>query len=134
MRRVQRGCGSARVSLDIWGCKPELLTDSGAVEKILREIIERYDLGLRKVFIDTLDGDNASYEMFISLQDSFIVVETWANDGVKCHHHYMKVVFDFCGHSKDRRLDVESAAADFVTKVVAADAMVEKLVSTLHGP
>ncbi len=127
------GCGSIRIGLDVWEPRPELLTDSTALETELRRLIEKYRLGCRKVFLDQYEGNNAGYELMITLEDSFIVIETWPEGGKAAPVAYIKALIDFCNHSGDHTKEAQSFCDDLLAFVRTAGSQ-ERRQITLHGP
>jgi len=129
------GCGSIRIGIDIWKCDPEKLTKPEIWEGELRKLVSERGLGARRAFVDPYDGGMFSgFELFLTLDDSFIAVETWpAGLPAVCPHPYVKVVLDFCHHSGDHAEDAEWVARK-IEDFVRIPGTVTSYERTYHGP
>jgi hypothetical protein len=135
---IQRGCGSTRASLDLWGVRPWYLTDPDLLLAQLRVLIKKYELGERKVFVDKYEpfqGQPAGYEMLVTLEDSFILVETWpqGKPDSPSPEPYMMLIVQLCNHSKDRSADAPRVADEIQGIVELPDTQFTRDV-TKHGP
>lgn len=127
-----RGCGSVRLGLDVWHCDPKALADIDAMEAKLRELIKKHGLGCRKVLRDQYDGPGAGFEIICTLEDSFVVIETWPQ-GNGSPVPYLKAVLDFCHFSGNHEATASEFADDLVAYVATKETTESRMLSD-HGP
>lgn len=94
--------GYTRIEMDLFRCSGPLRSVRKC-RSALRQIIGDHRMTMRKTLGDSYG--NASYIFFVTLEESFILIETWPEIGL------VKLIIDLCNFSQNNAQRARGIAA-----------------------
>ena len=114
-----------RISLDLTNAGGTL-ADIEEDQRRLEKLVENNGMKVRKVLADSFGAD-VGYELVLTLEESFILVETWPE--IKM----VKVVVDICHVSRDNTKGAHAIADGIIAMFKSPDLVAEKRIEVRPG-
>ena len=117
--------GYIRISIDLKNAGGTL-ADVDEDQRRIGQIVEQNRMKVRKVLADSF-GKDVGYELVLTLEESFIVVETWPE--VKM----VKAIVDICHMTRDNTAGAHAIADGIIEMFHSPDLIAEKRLEERPG-